>query len=37
MNKQNVRVWRRLNTYGIYFISALSTSVIAQTVCELGV
>jgi hypothetical protein len=37
MNKQTVRVWRRVNTYGIYFISVLTASVIAMSVCALGV
>lgn len=36
MNKQEKRVWRRTNTYGIYFIAIVVTSVVVYSLLEVS-
>jgi inner membrane protein involved in colicin E2 resistance len=36
MSKQGKRVWRRTNTYGIYFIAIVVTTVLVFNLLELS-
>ena len=36
MSKQNKRLWRRTNTYGIYFIAIVVTTVLVFNLLELS-
>ena len=36
MGKQNKRVWRRTNTYGIYFIAVVVSTVLVFNLLELS-
>ena len=36
MSKQKKRVWRRTNTYGIYFIAIVVTTVLVFNLLELS-